>query len=315
MPTVLVASLQPGEGRTTAAAGIGALLAEGGRSVRLLRLRVGAGSDPAAEDDAQALAAVPGCDSPGHAVTEQDAFAQGAATDAFTITEAPPGVAAELAARLAARVVLVSAEAGDLRIGDLASAAGALKDVLLGVVILRQPEARLDAVGSALRARGLTPLALVPEDRLLAGPTVHEMAEALHASRLFEGGDEREAVQFVMIGPITADPGQPYFLQHAGKAVVNRFDKMDLHLAALATEPDCVILTGGQMPSPYFLDRLRGSDTAVTVLLSPEGTVRTAELLDDLYTRTRFAGLRKIDRAVELFRHHLDTAALKTGLS
>jgi BioD-like phosphotransacetylase family protein len=140
------------------------------------------------------------------------------------------------------------------------------------------------------------------------------MAEVLHASRLVELGEEEEAVEFVMLGPISADPGQPYFLQHGHKAVVNRFDKMDLHLAALATEPDCLILTGGQSPSPYLLDRVEGSDLEITVLLSPEGTVRTVELLDELYGRTRFAGRRKLDRAVELFRQHLNLQELTEAL-
>jgi BioD-like phosphotransacetylase family protein len=140
------------------------------------------------------------------------------------------------------------------------------------------------------------------------------MEESLHASRLAEDGEADEAVEFVMLGPISADPGQPYFLQHGSKAVVNRFDKMDLHLAALATEPDCLILTGGQRPSPYLLDRVAGSDPGVTVLLSPEGTVRTMELLDDLYGRTRFSGQRKLTRAIELFQRHVNLQALSSAL-
>ena len=306
MPAILIASRRPAEGRTTAAAGLGACLAEAGRPARLLRIRAIEGADAAAEDDARALASVPGCDSPGRAVTEQEALTE-ASQGALCVVEAPPGDPAGLASRLSARVVLVSASE-EVATGDLG-------DALLGVVVTRLPERRLEAVASALRERGLTPLAVLPEDRQLAGPSIHEMAGALHASRLFEGADEDEAVEFVMLGPISADPGQPYFLQHGRKAVINRFDKMDLHLAALATEPDCVILTGGQMPSPYFLDRLRGSDVAVTVLLSPDGTVRTAELLDELYTRTRCSGRRKLQRALELFRGHLDLERITSALS
>jgi BioD-like phosphotransacetylase family protein len=141
------------------------------------------------------------------------------------------------------------------------------------------------------------------------------MAETLHASRLVERGMEDEAVEHVMLGPISADPGQPYFLQHGSKAVVNRFDKMDLHLAALATEPDCLILTGGQMPSPYLLDRVAGSDFDVTVLLAPESTVRTVEVLDDLFGQTRFTGQRKLTRAIELFAQHADTDAVAAAIS
>ncbi|MCI0890639.1 MAG: hypothetical protein J4O04_07510, partial [Chloroflexi bacterium] len=144
-------------------------------------------------------------------------------------------------------------------------------------------------------------LAVIPEDRLLAGPSPRELAAVLHASSLVEGENSDEAVEFVMIGPVSADPGQPYFLQHGAKAVVNRFDKMDLHLAALATEPDCLILTGGQQPSPYLLDRVEGSDPSVTVLLAPDNTVRTIQIVDELYGETRFAGRRKLRRAIDLF--------------
>ncbi len=323
MSTLLIASLQPGEGRTTTAAALGARLAAEGRNVRLLRVRSPEGADAAAEDDARTLAAVPGCASPRAAVSEQEAHTEANSTNAagdVCIIETPPGgetpsgIPHELAVRLAARVVLVSAGVDELRRGDLSAAAQTLGDTLLGVVATRQPERRLDAAEAELRERGLACLAALPEDRLLAGPNVREMAETLRASRLVEEGEEEEALEYIMLGPISADPGQPYFLQHGHKAAINRFDRMDLHLAALATEPDCLILTGGQAPSPYLLDRLAGSGLDITVLISPEGTVRTVELLDDLYGRTRFTGRRKLNRAVELFRERLDLRQLVEAL-
>jgi len=70
------------------------------------------------------------------------------------------------------------------------------------------------------------------------------------------------------------------------------------------------ILTGGQQPSPYFLDRVQGSDFDVTVLLAPDDTLRTMDALDALYARTRFSGQRKLARAIELVGAHVDLAAL-----
>ena len=55
MSTILVASLEAGEGRTAVAAGLAACLAEECEPVRLLRLRAASGADPAAEDDARAF--------------------------------------------------------------------------------------------------------------------------------------------------------------------------------------------------------------------------------------------------------------------
>jgi BioD-like phosphotransacetylase family protein len=302
MSVILIASREARAGRSTIAAGLGALLAEQGSTVRLARLRGADGPDAAAEDDARALASVPGCASPASAVTEQDTLALARDVgDGVLLVEAPPGAHGEVAGRLSARVVLVAGDGEDLQ-----SQKNEVGDALSGVVLTRVQPNRRDAACAGVEQQGLVCLGALPEDRLLAGPSVVEMAEALHASRLVERGAEDEAVEYVMLGPISADPGQPYFLQHGSKAVVNRFDKMDLHLAALATEPDCLILTGGQMPSPYLLDRVAGSDFDVTVLLSPDGTVRTVEVLDGLFGETRFSGQRKLERAIQLAREHVD---------
>jgi BioD-like phosphotransacetylase family protein len=317
MPTIVIASQQPVEGRTVVAAGLGGFLAESGRAVRLARIRAPEGADAPAEDDARTFVAVPGCASSGRAITEQEALALARDADGageLLIIEMQPGATNDLAARLGARVILVAAPAGDLELGDVAAAAIGLGASLLGVVLTRQQERRIAAARAALEQRNGHCLAALPEDRLLAGPSVRELAEALHASRLAEGEGEDEALEYVMLGPISADPGQPYFLQHGSKAVVNRFDKMDLHLAALATEPACLVLTGGQPPSPYLLDRVAGSDPGVTVLLSPEDTVRTVELVDELYGRTRFAGGRKIARAIELFRSQFNFSEFEAAL-
>ena len=316
MPTIIIASQEPRAGRTAVTAGLGARLAAEGRTVRLARTRSADGADAPAEDDAQVLATVPGCSSTGKALTEQDLLSEiQSVADAIVLVEAPPGSPNALAERLRAKVVLVMPDAGDEALGKLSAAAAELGETLIGVIAVRQPGRVLQATAATLEEHGLTCLAVLPEDRLLAGPSPRELSEALHASTLVEGESEDEAVEFVMLGPVSADPGQPYFLQHGTKAVVNRFDKMVLHLAALATEPDCLILTGGQQPSPYLLDRVAGCDPPVTVLLAPDNTVRTIEVVDDLYGETRFGGQRKLDRAIELANEHLDLSKITAALA
>jgi BioD-like phosphotransacetylase family protein len=307
MPALVFASLDAGEGRTTVSAALGARIAAAGRSVRLARVRAGAGADVAAEDDARTLGRVPGCTAAASAVTEQDALDLArSAAEALVLLEAPPGDASSLAALLDGKVVLVTSRADELAAGEIAAAAGALGERVAGVVALRQPERCLDAVRESFEGLGLRVWGVVPEDALLAGPTVRELSEALHASYLAGDGDEHEAVEHVMLGPISADPGQPYFLQHGSKAVINRADKMDLHLAALATEPDCLVLTSGRVPSPYLLDRVVNSGAGTAVLHAPETTVQAMEALDELFTKTRFSGTRKVERAAELFARFVE---------
>lgn len=315
MPSIIIASLEPHAGRTAVTAGLGRRLATDGRTVQLARVRSADGSDAAAEDDAQSLAAVPGCTAPGRALSEQDGLALvQSATDSLLLIEAPAGNPKELAERLSGRVILVAPDVSDRALGELATTASGLGEILAGVIAVRQPERSLESAAESMRERGLNCLGVLPEDRLLAGPSPRELAEALHASTLFEGEDADEAIEFVMLGPVSADPGQPYFLQHGRKAVINRFDKMDLHLAALATEPVCLILTGGQQPSPYLLDRVAGSDAPVVVLLAPESTVATVGVVDELYGETRFAGRRKLERVIELIDSHIDREKLSEAL-
>lgn len=315
MPVIVVASEDPQAGRTTVSSGLGALLAEKGAAVHLARLRSGEGdaaANASAEDDARQLASVPGCTASQAAVTEQDALvlARDSGQAGVLLVEVPPGNVSEVAGRLSARVVFVTSSSD-----RIAAARTSYGNALAGIVMTRVPERQGASPLRQAEAEGAGFLATLPEDRQLAGPSIREIAETLHASRLVEHALEDEALEYVMLGPISADPGQPYFLQHGSKAVINRFDKMDLHLAALATEPECLILTGGQLPSPYLLDRVSGNDFNVTVLLAPEGTVRTVEVLDGLFGKTRFIGTRKLTRAIELFRTHADAEAVGAAVA
>lgn len=317
MKNLVVTSAVSSAGKTAVSAGLGWLLAEAGRPVRLLRLHAEESQDPRAEDDADTLAAVPGCSSPGRAlaVTEAVAQAEGAnAEGGLAIVEAPDADP-DTVRRLSARAVLCVADAWETQPTEHRRLADTLGDTLLGVVATAVPRLRLSEVASALAKAGLPCLAVLPEDRLLAAPTHREMASALDASYLVTGGRQGEAVEYLMIGPIGADPGMPHFSQHERKAVITRSEKTDLLLAALNTDLDCLILTGGRPPSPYVLDWIQNSDQGVSVLVTSHDTVGAVRLLDDLYGRTRFSGQRKLERMAQLLREQVQTEALLTRLA
>jgi hypothetical protein len=148
---------------------------------------------------------------------------------------------------------------------------------------------------SALTDRGLDCLGVLAEDAMLAGPRVSEMARALDATYLYEDGDSDEVAEHLMIGPISSDPGQPYFGRHERKAVITRFDKTDVQLAALESPGlTCLILSGGQQPSPYILDRVQSEESPI--LLTRHGTVAAMRTLEDLYGATRLGGREKLER-------------------
>jgi BioD-like phosphotransacetylase family protein len=188
---------------------------------------------------------------------------------------------------------------------------GALPKAAVSVTAVAAKE--VSKVRAALEGRGLRPLALLPEDRLLAAPRLSELALALEASFFCDGADQDEIIERVMIGSVSHDPGAPYFSTHERKAALTRFEKTDVQLAALGTPLVCLLLTGGQQPSPYLFDRAQSA--GVPVLLTPRTTVEAMEAVGEAYAVARFGGEQKLERLRELAADHLDPAALEALLS
>jgi hypothetical protein len=307
-----VTSAQPGDGKSTIAAGLALHLLAGGRRVQVLRVQ---GSDAAsAERDATLLAALPGpptAGSPGRALplSEAGKAVKEAAGDGVAIVEAEPAEAREAASAWGAGAVVVQrAGATALRQAQGVAALG-LAVEKTAVAVTAVAAADLSKVRAAVVAQGPPPLLVLPEDRTLAAPRLGELARVLEASFLCDGADEDEVIERIMIGSVASDPGTPYFSMHERKAVLTRFDKTDVQLAALGTPLVCLLLTGGQQPSPYLFDRAQS--LGVPVLLTARSTVDAMEALGEAYAGARFGGERKLERVRDLLAEHLDTAALE----
>ena len=277
MPIIAVTSIAPGEGKTGVAAAIARHFAYLGRPVRLVRLVADAGN--AAHDAAffASLDFAPG--SPGGPIAPGDVKAPDG--DGVLVAECSAEQTAEIAG---ARIVLVcrGAVAASLPAG-LQPAAVVVTDVALSA----------DPTGPD----GVATVVL-REDRTLAGFGVDEAQRALNAEVLVEGEPGRSTCDHLVIAPISSDAGQPYFRRFASKAVVVRYDKTDQHLAAMRGSPECLILTGGRMPSGYLFDAAGAQ--GVPVLLSRNDTENTVIALEGIFDRTRFQGQRKLDRMCEL---------------
>ena len=317
MNALIVTSAQAGDGKSTIAAGLALHLLASGRRVHILRVQ---GSDAAsAERDAALLAAVPGpptAGSPGRALplSEAGEAVKEAAGDGVAVVEAEPAEAREAASAWGAGAVVVQragATEAALRQAQGAAALGIAVEKT-AVAVTAVAAADLSKVRAALEVKGPRPLLVLPEDRTLAAPRLGELARALEASFLCDGADEDEVIERIMIGSVASDPGAPYFSMHERKAVLTRFDKTDVQLAALCTPLVCLLLTGGQRPSPYLFDRAQS--LGVPVLLTARSTVDAMEALGEAYAGARFGGARKLERLRVLLAEHLDTAALETLL-
>ena len=273
MPRILVAASTPGAGATTVAVGLAHRLAYSGHDVRIERLS----GDDRATADAAVFAALEFCASTGSPV-DAGAVPEGA----VVVIEAPAGSdAVALAGRLGAKLVMVSGS-----------------DAV--------PGAALTITNRARRGGPRT----IPEDRLLAAPTVGQIVETARARVLVRSQEgDRAVIEHIVIGAISHDSADTYFERFPRKAVVCRSEKTDLGLAALITGAEVLVLSGGNDPSPYLLDRA-GASPSTTVLLAPEGTVETVRDIEGLYGTAPFSHPSKVERAGELIAAAVDDASL-----
>lgn len=279
MPLIVITSSSPGEGKTGVAAAIARHFAYEGRPVRLARV---SGSGRAAQDAEWfgSLDFAPGSSpaeaSPTVIADPGPAEVLVVEADAETAATLPPG----------ARTVLVSRGSAPAEL----PARIALAAIVVTGVPRSGAEVPADSSG--------VPVIRVGEDRALAGFSVSEAKAMLNAEVLVEGDAGDPTCDHLVIAPISSDAGQPYFRRFPTKAVVVRFDKTDMHLAAMQADPQCLILTGGREPSGYLFDAAAAK--GVPVLLSRTDTENTVLALEDIFDNTRFHGERKLDRMAEL---------------
>ena len=282
VPLIVVTSQTPGAGKTGIATAIARHYAYLGLPVTLVRASNSDSAENAVED--AAYYASLSFTSPG---------ASGAVAGASV---ADPGVGGVLVVEADASVATTITGATSTVLVARRIVPGSLPAGVTPTVLVVTDVPRNTAIGPA--GPGGVPIVTIDEDRTLAGFSVSEARAAINAEVLVAGDNGDPTCDHLVVSPISADAGQPYFQRFASKAVVVRFDRTDMHLAAMRAEPECLILTGGHRPSDYLFDAATASGTPV--LLSLTDTENTVIALEGLFDKTRFHGDRKLDRLAEL---------------
>ncbi|MHB1413816.1 MAG: DRTGG domain-containing protein [Chloroflexota bacterium] len=228
-------------------------------------------------------------------------------------TGARAGMSApELADVLGARVLLVVRYKVDLLDGVL-MAARDMGDKLAGVVVNAVPPSQLakvrDSLRPALEEAGVRVLGVVPQDRVLLGVTVRDLAQKLGGSIACCPDFADEIVERLMIGAMSVDGALVYFRKHANKAVITGGDRPDIQLAALATPTRCLILTGGFPIDPMV--RARAQETRVPIIVTDLDTLNAVDATHEVFKTSRFHQKAKVGRLESLIADSTDFAALR----
>ena len=188
------------------------------------------------------------------------------------------------------------------------------------VVANRCDPSELGAVAEALQT--FTPRTYVlPEEPLLAAPTVAELEKAVNGTPI--SGDislrERE-VTGVLVAGMTAD----HVLERLrdGMAVITPGDRSDVVLAVASAHAaqgfpalSCIVLNGGFELHPSIAALVSGLRLRLPIIGTTLGTYDTASAAASARGRLTADSQRKIDTALELMERHVDVGELLAQLA
>ena len=188
------------------------------------------------------------------------------------------------------------------------------------VVANRCEPSQLSAVADALRPLGPRTYVL-PDEPVLVAPTVADLQAAVNGTLL--SGDaalmNREAMGVVVAG-MTAD----HVLERLrdGVAVVTPGDRSDVVLAVASAHAaegfpslSCIILNGGFELHRSIAALVAGLRLRLPIIATMLGTFDTASAVASARGRLTTSSQRKIDTALELMEHHVDTGDLLAQLA
>jgi BioD-like phosphotransacetylase family protein len=182
-------------------------------------------------------------------------------------------------------------------------------EYMLGVVVNKVPRSRL----SAQFGKGeVNILGVLPEDRVLLGLTVGELAEHLQGEILNGAERASEMVEDFMLGAMTLDSGLDYFGRKDNKAVVVRGDRPDMQLAALETSTRCLVVSGGVAPIHTVLRSAK--DKGIPIILTKDDINSTVNSIELALGKGKFNQETKLPRLTEIMERQFNFQALYKGL-
>jgi phosphate acetyltransferase len=186
---------------------------------------------------------------------------------------------------------------------------------IFAVVVNRVSGDRVEEISTELKdeEQKAVPVYVLPQDPILAKPTVVEIARALGAD-VTHG--EAEGLEREVLCYKVAAMELPHFLDHleGGSLVITPGDRSDIILGSLLAEASGtypqiagLLLTGGLKPPPQVQRLLEGLKKSLVPMMSvAKDTFSTAMAVNTLDGRIGIDSKRKIAAALGIFDAHID---------
>ena len=314
MAALYITSSEAGAGKTTVCAGIAKYLKDDGKKVGYFKLVFDGGADGDGEFMKKALSLPEPVGDISPKITKsadavKKACAKVSSGKKVVVVEGAFGPT--LASALDAKVIIVtpcSDKLAKAKFTDFGSQ-------LLGVVINKVPVKLVASVREELSAklsRKISILGVLPEDRMLLGLTIGELAEVVGGEIMNNAEKSAEVVESLMLGAMTVDSGPNYFGRKANKAAVIRGERPDMQLAALETSTRCLVISGNG--EPIYAVRKSAEEKAIPIILARGDTAAAVASIERALKKARFNQEKKLTRLSELMQQGFDFKALYKGL-
>ncbi|MFX1417232.1 MAG: phosphotransacetylase family protein [Promethearchaeota archaeon] len=154
----------------------------------------------------------------------------------------------------------------------------------IGVVLSMVPPMLKKVVRERIRPfleeNGVKFLGVIYQRRELFSPTIREILRALEGE-MIAGDDKMDLlIDRFMIGSMAPENALKWFRRAKDKAVITSGDRTDICLAALETDTNLLILTGGMGPDIRTLSKAK--EMGVPIMMTPHDTYTTGKRVDSI---------------------------------
>jgi BioD-like phosphotransacetylase family protein len=184
---------------------------------------------------------------------------------------------------------------------------------LTGVIINKVPHSRFQALKETNHKLGIKVMGVIPESRLLTGPTVQELANGVNG-KIINNMQSQGVVTNFIIGAMNPDHGSSYYARKMDKAVIISSNRPDMQLSALENSMKCLVVAGPKAPIPMVLNR---AESKKVPIISVNNSV--SAIITDIENILNKRSLHReaIELTTSIFEKDLDSGNLcrELGLS
>ena len=131
-----------------------------------------------------------------------------------------------------------------------------------------------------LEENGMVFCGVLYHNRELFSPTIREILRALEGEMVIGSEKMDLLVDQFIVGSMAPENALKWFRRSKDKAVITSGDRADICLAALETDTNLLILTGGMGPEIGTLTRAR--ELGIPIMMTALDTYGTSRVVDDL---------------------------------